>query len=203
MKNIAATNALTVAKKALVSISGIVASALLSMAVTSLISFFADLIDKMHKTKEEAKKLIEEAETELESIESELEDISAKIDELNSKDSLSITDKEDLERLKEENKELKIRQKYLEMQKQENEKEVSDKSKYEHNIKYGKTSREDVDKYKDDLINSEKNKVYYGSSYLNLGYSDGDNSYAAGYNPYSQEEEVNNLAKLTSLWRRT
>ena len=54
-----------------------------------------------------AKEALAETESELESVESELLSLSKQIDELNSKDNLSITDKEDLERLKLKKKKMK------------------------------------------------------------------------------------------------
>lgn len=112
-KNVVCTKALTVAKKALSVVSGIVAGALLSVATTAILSFFTKLIDKIHTTKEEYKELLDEAKSDYESIESELESLNdeletanSRMEELKNKGNLSFTEKEEYDNLVKQNNEL-------------------------------------------------------------------------------------------------
>ena len=116
-----------------------------------------------------AKEALNETTSELDSVKSEIAETNSKIKELESLESLSITDKEDLERLREQNKELAIRQKYLEMQQQEEKEKVFDYAKDEYNRKYGngETSKESVEKYKKHLNDSENTAVISNSSGTN------------------------------------
>lgn len=63
---------------------------------------------------EDAKEALSQTESDLDSLQQQIDDTTSKIKELESMDTLSITDKEDLEQLKQQNEELRIRQQYLE-----------------------------------------------------------------------------------------
>lgn len=91
---------------------------------------------------EKAKEKLEETESSLSEVNSKLEENKRRIEEINALETPSITDKEDLERLKEENKELEIRQKYLEKQKQLDQQQLVQSSKDEYNQKYGQEANE-------------------------------------------------------------
>lgn len=76
---------------------------------------------------------------------------------------LSLTDKEELERLREENRELAIRKKYLEDIKAQESEDVVQYAKEKMDYNYGReTSREDIDAYKKYMDNPE---AYDGTYY--------------------------------------
>lgn len=134
---------------------------LVSKGIQLLVKSFDDYIHRLDNAKEQ----LEQTTSELDSVKSEIEETNSKIKELESLESLSITDKEDLERLREQNKELAIRQKYLEMQQQEEKEKVFDYAKDEYNRKYGngETSKESVENYKKHLNDSAKTAVISNS----------------------------------------
>lgn len=162
--------------------------------VTKGIELAAKAIDDYVHRLDNAKDALQQTESDLQSLKQEIDDTTTKIKELESMDTLSITDKEDLEQLKLQNEELKIRQQYLEQQKLDEAKKVAKYSEEEYGRKYGgSVSRDDIDKYKDSY-NSPKNTVP-ASSYLTGGSSMVATPYAAGQQA-QQQEEGNELAKL-------
>lgn len=162
--------------------------------VTKGIELAAKAIDDYVHRLDNAKDALQQTESDFQSLKQEIDDTTTKIKELESMDNLSITDKEDLEQLKLQNEELKIRQQYLEQQKLDEAKKVAKYSEEEYGRKYGRSvSRDDIDKYKDSY-NSPKNTVP-ASSYLTGGRSMVATPYAAGQQA-QQQEEGNELAKL-------
>lgn len=135
--------------------------------------------DKYIHRLDDAKEKLNEISSELDSVNREIDETTSKIKELESLDSLSITDKEDLERLREQNKELDIRRRYLETQQQEQNKETVSIAKEEYNRKYGSsgTTREDIDNYKKYLssepttISSQSKSNLYQTPNLSTGES--------------------------------
>ena len=126
------------------------------------ISLIINEIDNYINRLDIAKEKFAETENELNSINNEIESIGSKIKELESMGTLSLTDKEELERLREENKELAIRKKYLEDLKRQESEDIVQYAKEKMNYNYGReTSKEDIDAYKKYLDNPEA----YGSSY--------------------------------------
>ena len=105
--------ATTVAMKAL-SIAG---NMLLIYAISKGIQIATELWDNYIHAVENAREKLQETTSELESVESEIKNINSQIDELLAKDTPSLTDENDLKRLREENQELENRRKILEAQK--------------------------------------------------------------------------------------
>lgn len=108
---------------------------------------------------ENAENRLNETKDQLSEISAQKEETAKKLKELESLEKngkLSITDKEDLETLRAQNEELRIRQLYLERQKLGDNKEVVDTSKRKYKRDYGMqiTSRESIDNYKTPLSNS-------------------------------------------------
>ena len=140
-----------------------------------------------------AKDALEGTNSEIESIQQQIEETTSKINELRDKDNLSITDKEDLEQLKLQNKELKIRQDYLNEQKKDEAEKVATYTKQKYKQNYGKSvTRDDIDKYKNSYDNPVTNSA---SSYLTGGSTTTSSSYGAGAQA-RENTEVNELAKL-------
>lgn len=139
-----------------------VGNALIFAAISAAISYVIKEINNYINRLDIAKDKLSETTSELESVESEIDSISSKIKDLESSGPLSLTDKEELERLKEENAELEKRKQYLEMQKQEEDKDVVQYAKEKMDYNYGReTSREDIDAYKKYMDNPEE----YGGTY--------------------------------------
>ncbi|MFT4107155.1 MAG: hypothetical protein QM657_15480 [Lacrimispora sp.] len=140
------TKALTVSMKVLSTVGWMAVFAAASWAIGKAIEAFDDYVHRL----DNAKEALASTESELSSLKTEIDTTSDRIKELQSLDTLSITEAEDLERLKEQNKELKIRQQYLEKQKQEESKKVADLTKEKFNSKYSASvDRENIDKYKE------------------------------------------------------
>lgn len=140
------TKALTVSMKVLSTVGWMAIFAAASWAIGKVIEAFDDYVHRL----DNAKETLASTESELSSLKTEIDTTSDKIKELQSLGTLSITEAEDLERLKEQNKELKIRQQYLEKQKQEEAKKVADLTKEKFNSKYSASvDRENIDKYKE------------------------------------------------------
>ena len=134
---------------------------------------------------------LQEANSELSSINEELERLKA-IDP----DDLTITQKEDLERLKEQNKELLIRQQYLENQKKIDAKEVAKYTNDEYSKKYSQSiDRNSIDTYKQQLGQNKVTPKQKASSYLEGANNTESTPYAAS-NQQDSQNELNNLAKL-------
>lgn len=80
-----------------------------TLAITALVKAIDNHIHRVEKAKEavaDSRSEYEEATSDLKSMNSELEDTNAKMKELENKESLSFTDKEELDKLKEQNNEL-------------------------------------------------------------------------------------------------
>ena len=80
-----------------------------TLAITALVKAIDNHIHRVEKAKEavaDSRSEYEEATSDLESMNSELENTNAKMKELENKESLSFTDKEELDKLKEQNNEL-------------------------------------------------------------------------------------------------
>ena len=161
MKNIVATKALTVAKKALSTVAGMVAGALLSIVATAIISFVSDLIDKVFTTTEEYKELLDETKNDLESITSELKSLNdelettkSRIAEIQSKGSLSFSEKEEYDNLVRQNNELQRKIALLEQEEKFKNKEL--------NKTFVKTM--DRDFADNEYYKDESGNVYYGSA---------------------------------------
>lgn len=134
------------------------------------ISLLIGEVDKYINRLDIARDALSETEGELNSVDSEIANIGARIKELESMGTLSLTDKEELERLREENRELAIRKKYLEDIKAQESEDVVQYAKEKMDYKYGDTtSREDIDAYKQYMKNPEAyNGTYYESDALTI-----------------------------------
>ena len=106
-------------------------------AFTKAIQLAVTAIDNYIHRLDNAKEALSATQSELSSIGKEIEDTTEKIKELEALDpsSLSITDKEDLKRLKDQNEELRIRQQYLEQQEKYDLQKVADLTKEKFNHK--------------------------------------------------------------------
>lgn len=137
-------------------------SILVSLAmkgISLLINKINDYINRLDIAKDK----LSETTSELKSVESEIDSVSSKIKDLESSGPLSLTDKEELKRLKEENAELEKRQQYLEKQKKAESEKVVQYAKEKMDYNYGReTSREDIDAYKKYMDNPE---AYDGTYY--------------------------------------
>lgn len=118
--------------------------------------------------------------SELSSVNDEIKDTTDKIAALEALDpsSLSITDKEDLQRLKDQNEELRIRQKYLEQQEKYDLQKVADLTKEKYGQKYGNVNSDTVDEYRS-LYSNKDTKTFPASSYLTGETSSQSTPYAA------------------------
>jgi len=132
-------------------------NAAIMFAVVKGIELAAKAIDNYIHRLDNAKEALASTESDLSSVKSEIETTTDRIKELEAMDSLSITDKEDLQRLKDQNEELRIRQQYLEKQKQSDADKVADLTKEKYNSKYGNTTQEDINKYRALYGNNNKN----------------------------------------------
>lgn len=161
--------AATLATKAFSMALNAVATMLISWAISKVVEAIDNYVNRV----EIAKEKLSETESELETVNSEIKSIAEQIDAIKSKGSLSITDEEDLDRLRAENEELRIRKRLLEMQKSEDEKQVADYAKENYEKKYGNskygTSRETIDNYKN---KQSSEKVRLSNNYLTGDVSD-------------------------------
>lgn len=169
----------------------------ITATIAGLTALYA-VVDHFTLSLEEAKEKLETTESELESVNQQIEELSEQIKELESLETLSITDKEDLEQLKAQNKELEIRQRYLEKQKQNDEKDVSNAAKQEYNRRYDSTSREDIDNRKD-ALNNPISSGGTASSYLTGGTTTSTTPYAAGQQA-QVDTEYDKLADLIAQY---
>lgn len=169
---------------------------LASAAISWVISKAYEAIDNYVHRVEKAKETLSDMESELDSINSKISENKKLIAELEAIENPSITDEEDLERLKAENEELRIRQKYLDMQREEQGKKVAKYAEENYDKKYGnskyETSRENVDKYKEKLSGST-NKPTLSNNYLTGNASDSENA-TNTFNTYN--DEANALTRL-------
>ena len=140
-----ASKGASIAMKALATVGNMFIGWAISEVLTLASKAISDYINRLEISKEK----LAETESELESVNSEYNDTISKIRELESLEMPSLTDKEDLERLRAENKELAIRKKYLEDQKKLESEEVVQNAKEKMDYNYGRTtSRESIDAYK-------------------------------------------------------
>ena len=164
------------------------------MGISLGVSAVTSAVSKHNQAVEEARQKAKEA---LESVNKEIDDTTSKIKKLESMDNLSITDKEDLEQLRLQNKELRIRQKYLEAQKQKDKEKVSKYAEQSYKNKYGASiDRSDIDKYKENY-NTPKGQT--ASTYLTGGSNTTSTPYGAGQQAQEQEEG-NRLAELIAQY---
>lgn len=117
-------------------------------AVGEVISLaFKAVDDNIHRL-DNAKEALSETESELSDVKSKIESTTEKIKELQSLDTPSIVEKDDLQRLKDQNEELRIRQQYLEKQKQIDQDKVVEYTKQKYNYGGGETTQEEIDNYR-------------------------------------------------------
>lgn len=160
-----------------------------SVAIQGIAKALDDYIHRL----DNAKETLQETQSELESVNSEVETTTSKIKELEALDpsSLSITDKEDLQRLREQNEELRIRQQYLNQQEQQDLKKVADLTKEKYGIKYGySVDDETIGAYKQ--LYEQPIKQQKPAS----GYLTGNSSYQS--TPYSLRQQNEGLTKTSN-----
>lgn len=110
-------------------ILGITALITALIAGKAIFDHFNVTLEEQHTKAQQAKADYEEIATELETVNSELKTTQERIDELNSKDKLSVSDKEELERLKKTNAELEKRQYWLDLEAQRKKAEATTEAK--------------------------------------------------------------------------
>ncbi len=200
-----ATNTMTLSAKAAalgmkaLSIAG---NIILFMAITKSIQLAVKAIDDYVHRLNNAKEALNETKSELESVNSEIGETTDKIKELEALDpsSLSITDKEDLQRLKDQNKELRIRQQYLEQQEKYDLQKVADLTKEKYGLKYNDSaSREDIDAYKE-LYEKPSKQSKPASTYLTGASSNQATPYAAGLQNQDIMKGSDSLASLIAQY---
>ncbi|MCD7996344.1 MAG: hypothetical protein LUH21_03825 [Clostridiales bacterium] len=184
--------AATVAAKAF----AIAGNMLLMWGVSKAIELTAKAIDNYVHRLDNAKEALSETQTSLNSVQSEIDDTTAKIKDLESLETLSITDKEDLEQLRLQNKELEIRQKYLKEQEQSELEKVANLSKERYNTTYGVGAgdRENIDKYKTSISTSSTQPTTLPAYLTGNSSVTTSSSYAAG----QQAQEINNQSESLS-----
>ena len=171
-----------------------------SWAVTQALQFAVTAIDDYIHRLDNAKEELAETQSELSSIEDEINQNNNSIKELQSMDpsSLSITDKEDLQRLKDQNKELKIRQQYLQEQEQDGLQTVADLTKEKYGEKYSSATEENINRYRELYKNGPK-KPKPASSYLTGDSTPSSHPYAPGQNT-ELSKESDSLANLIAKY---
>lgn len=174
---------------------------LFSIAVSKGIELAAKAIsDYIHRL-DIAKETLRNTEAEISSLSSEIEDTRSKIKELEALDpsALSITDKEDLQRLKDQNEELRIRRQYLKDQKQKDLESVADLTKEKYNLRYsGSVNRDDIDRYKELYNTPEQQPSVPG--YLTGNSSSQSTPYAPGLQADKLNSESKSLANLIAKY---
>lgn len=135
-------------------------------------------------------KAVDNAKEKLSEVLSKYDEVTSKIAENNEKikelevlresGNLSIVDSEDLDELKAQNEELRIRQQYLEKQKEISNQEIVEASKKKYNRDYGRQDTSNINAYKEKLSNPKP--INNASSYLTGegGSQYQSSSYAAG-----------------------
>ena len=117
MRQASSWNALTTSIKGMIAQNPVMFVTMLTTAVTGLISKLEDAIDKTEELTDTYNNLqssISEIEGEISSLDSELSTIQDKIDELNKKSSLSITEAEQLDLLKQQSAEIERQKEFQE-----------------------------------------------------------------------------------------
>jgi chromosome segregation ATPase len=124
-------------------------NAAIMFTVVKVFELAAKAIDDYVHRLDRAKEAFANTESDLSSVRSEIETTTDKIKELQSLDKISITEEEDLQRLKDQNEELRIRLQYLEKQKQLEADKVAKYTKEKYNYEYGDAEiQEDIDSYR-------------------------------------------------------
>ena len=194
--------AASVAMKGLAMAGNMIAMFAITTAITLAVKAVSDYLNRWENAKED----LEQTESDLNSINQQIEDINSQISELQSKGSLSITEKQDLINLKEQNKELRIRQRYLEREKELKTKDVAKKAEEKYSEDYGRgsSSRSDIDKYKDKYNKTSKNNTPTSSYAARTsqktdtttnGYNTITSSYAARTSQKTDTTTISELAK--------
>lgn len=158
-------------------------------------------------------KAVDNAKEKLSEVASEYDEVTSKIAENNEKikelevlrksGNLSIVDSEDLDELKAQNEELRIRQQYLEMQKENANQDIVEASKKKYNRDYGRKNTTDssIESYKEELRKPKSQG--HASSYLTgEGGSQYQSStpYAAGQQD-ALDEESDTLTALIAKYQ--
>lgn len=192
------TKALSVSMKVLSTIGWMAAFAAATWAIGKGIEAIDNYVHRLDKAKE----AFANTESDLSSVKSEIETTTDRIKELEAMDSLSITDKEDLQRLKDQNEELRIRQQYLEKQKQSNAEKVANLTKEKYSSQYTSKSgsiQDDIDKYRS-LYGQSQTQNSYSSTRGNSGIP-GSMSYAPGSTANEYNIESASLANLIAQYQ--
>lgn len=144
-----------------------------------------------------ARENYQETDNQLQELNRELETTNSELETLKSidPDDLTITQKEDLERLKEQNKELLVRQRYLEKQRKLDANEVAKYTNDTYSHQYSqKVDRNTIDAYKEQLGQSKISSRQKASSYLEGANNTESVQYAASQQ--AMNSEADSLAKL-------
>lgn len=177
-------------------------NAAIMFAVVKGIELAAKALDNYIHRLDKAKEAFENTESDLSSVKSEIETTTDKIKELEAMDSLSITDEEDLQRLKDQNEELRIRQQYLEKQKKNDADRVAELTKEKYNAQYTDKSgniQDDIDKYRS-LYGQPQAQNSYASTNGNSSIP-GSMSYAPGVTASEYNIESASLANLIAQYQ--
>lgn len=192
------TKALSVSMKILSTIGWMAIFTAASWAIGKGVEAIDDYIHRLDKAKE----AFANTESDLSSVKSEIETTTEQIKKLEAMDSLSITDKEDLQRLKDQNEELRIRQQYLEKQKQSDAEKVANLTKEKYSSQYTSKSgsiQDDIDKYRS-LYGQSQAQNSYSSTSGNSGVP-GSMSYAPGATANEYNIESASLANLIAQYQ--
>lgn len=177
-------------------------NAAIMFAVVKGIKLAAKALDNYVHRLDNAKEAFADTESDLSSVKTEIETTTEKIKELEAMDSLSITDKEDLQRLKDQNEELRIRQQYLEKQKKYDTDRVAELTKEKYNSQYTDKSgniQDDIDKYRS-LYGQSETQNSYASTNGNSAIP-GTMSYAPGMAVNDYNIESQSLANLIAQYQ--
>ena len=177
-------------------------NAAIMFAVVKGIELAAKALDNYVHRLDNAKEAFADTESDLSSVKTEIETTTEKIKELEAMDSLSITDKEDLQRLKDQNEELRIRQQYLEKQKKYDTDRVAELTKEKYNSQYTDKSgniQDDIDKYRS-LYGQSQTQNSYASTNGNSAIP-GTMSYAPGMAVNDYNIESQSLANLIAQYQ--
>lgn len=141
-------------------------------------------------------KAVDNAKEKLSEVASEYDEVTNAIKENNDKikelealrdtGNLSIVDDEDLTKLREQNEELRIRQQYLEKQKQISNQEIVEASKKKYNRDYGRQDTSNINAYKEELSNPKP--INNASSYLT---GEGGSQYHSSFYAAGQQDALN------------
>ena len=112
----------------------------MTVAATAAVVGLVAVVNKIKISSEEAKEALSETQSKLDEVTSKYEDNLKRIKELEDLETLSITDQEDLDRLKAENEELRIRKEYLDKEAARKKDQVVKSAKSEFYSKYGDVS---------------------------------------------------------------